>query len=47
MKEAIVYQNERGYWIIEDAKTNQKISEPQRTELEAYKVANFNGYIVR
>ena len=47
MKEAIVYKDRSGYWVAEDAKTGQKISQFVDSELKAYKIANGKGYIVR
>ena len=47
MKEAIVYKDRSGYWVAEDRKTNQRIDGFCDSELEAYKKANRNGYVVR
>ena len=47
VKEAVVYEDRTGYWVAEDWNTQQKIGGLQDSELEAYKIANANGYIVR
>jgi len=46
MKTAIVYKDRTGYWVAEDRKTHEKIGGYVNTELEAYKNANREGYIV-
>jgi len=46
-KEARVYKDRTGYWVAVDNKTNQKIGGLQDTELDAYKIANWNGYVVQ
>lgn len=47
MKEAIVCKDSTGYWVAIDVKTDRIIGGYVKSELEAYKRANFNGYIVR
>lgn len=46
MKEAMVYKDRTGYWVVEDRTTNRRIGGYCDSELEAYKRANANGYIV-
>ena len=46
MKEAIVYKDRTGYWVAADRATGRKIGGFCDSELEAYKKANANGYIV-
>ena len=47
MKEAIVYKDQTGYWVAEDWNTGKKIGGFKNSELEAYKAANYHGYVVR
>lgn len=47
MKTAVVYKDKTGYWIAEDDKTHQRIGGFCDSELEAYKLANRYGYVVR
>ena len=46
-KEAIVYKDRTGYWVAEDWNTHTKIGGLQDSELDAYKIANANGYVVK
>lgn len=46
-KEAIVFMDRTGYWVAIDSKTDKRIGNFCDSELEAYKIANSNGYIVR
>lgn len=46
IKEAVIYKDRTGYWVVEDRCTHQKIGLYCGSELEAYKQANRNGYIV-
>jgi len=46
-KTAIVYKDKSGYWVAEDDKGHKMIGNFCDSELEAYKLANRNGYIVR
>jgi hypothetical protein len=47
MKEAIVYKDRSGYWKVEECDTGRQIGNLCASELEAYKLANASGYIVR
>ncbi len=47
VKEAIVYKDRTGYWAVEDWSSNKKIGGFHDSELAAYKLANYNGYVVR
>uniref|UniRef100_A0A6M3KW60 Uncharacterized protein n=1 Tax=viral metagenome TaxID=1070528 RepID=A0A6M3KW60_9ZZZZ len=47
VKEAIVYKDRTGYWVAEDSKTHTRIGNYCDSELEAYKLANRGGYVVR
>lgn len=46
MKYARVFKHKTGYWAAEDCKTGRLISGLHDTELEAYKAASSDGYIV-
>ncbi len=46
MKTAIVRIDKTGYWVVIDDNGNQ-VGGLHSTELEAYKAANYNGYLVR
>ena len=45
-KEAQVYKDRTGYWVAEDRKTREKLGGLHSSELEAYKAANYRGYVV-
>ena len=48
MKTATVYKDKTGYWVAKADDTGKKLGEGlYNTELEAYKAANFYGYLVR
>ena len=47
MKEAIVYRDKTGYWVAFDTRANMMIGCFCDSELEAYKTANGQGYVVR
>ena len=47
MKYAVVYKDRSGYWVAIADDTGKKINGFHDTELDAYKAANRNGYIVR
>jgi len=44
MKEAMVFKNQSGYWVAECRNTRRVIYKGG-SELEAYKTANFEGYL--
>ncbi len=46
-KTATVGKERSGYWAAIDDKTGHRIGGLQDSELDAYKVANANGYLVR
>lgn len=46
MKKARVYMHKTGWWIVEDRATGLQVGRFHDTELDAYKAANFEGYIV-
>jgi len=46
MKKARVYKHQTGYWAVEDRATNKQVGGFFDTELDAYKYANSEGYIV-
>lgn len=45
-QEAIVYKDRTGYWAVEDKKTHQRVGGLHSTEFDAYKYANWQGYVV-
>lgn len=46
MKTAQVYQDKTGYWVIVDER-GQQVGRLQDSELDAIKLANAYGYLVR
>lgn len=46
MKQAYVYKHRTGWWAVDDRATGKQIGGFFDTELEAYKFANSEGYIV-
>lgn len=46
-KTAVVYIDKTGYWVAIADDTGQRIGGLHRTELDAYKAANYSGYLVR
>ena len=47
MKEAVVFKDRTGYWVAMADDTGNRIGGFHDSELDAYKAANINGYIVR
>jgi hypothetical protein len=47
MKIAYVYKDRTGFWVAWDSETNSMIGGYYDTELQAYKAANRNGFVVK
>jgi len=47
MKTAVIFKHLSGYLAIYDTDTNKTVGKLQDTELQAYKVANSLGYVVK
>ena len=41
---AYVYQDRTGYWVVEDARTGEKVGGYHDSELDAYRYAFNAGY---
>ena len=47
MKYAIVYRDRTGWWAVECRDSGKRIGGLCDSELDAYKLANSEGYLVR
>jgi hypothetical protein len=47
MKTAYVYKDRTGFWAVRADDTGEMIGTFYSSELEAYKIANRKGYLVR